>query len=136
VPQKEMLAENDEAIERVLGMEPGQARHPLYDIRDDLVLAGNLIAYCREILGEALNVYLQATSNRLNEIGTRLTLLATIFIPLTLITSFFGMNFGWLVRHIDSFPAFAIWGVGGMVVPTAGILAWLWRAGYLNRDGQ
>jgi magnesium transporter len=136
VPQKDMLGENTEAIERVLGIEPGQARHPIYDIRDDLVLAANDIAYGREILGEALNVYLQATSNRLNVIGTRLTLMAAIFIPLTLITGFFGQNFGWLVDHIDSLTTFLIWGVGGMVVPTAGIMTWLWRSGYLNSDGQ
>ena len=45
---------------------PAQAHHPFADIRDDLVLAVNLIAYCRELLAEALNVHLQATSNRLN----------------------------------------------------------------------
>jgi magnesium transporter len=88
------------------------------------------------VLGEALTVYLQATSNRLNEIATRITLLATIFVPLTLITGFFGQNFGWLVDHIDSLTAFLVWGIGGLVVPAAAIWAWLRRAGYLNRDGQ
>ena len=135
-PQRDMLVGGADALERVLGMAAGQAHHPFHDVRDDLVLAVNLIAYCRELLAEALNVYLQATSNRLNEIATRLTLLAAIFVPLTLITSFFGQNFGWLVDHIASLASFLIWGVGGMVVPTAAIWAWLRRAGYLNRDGQ
>jgi magnesium transporter len=136
LPQRDMLAAGSDAIERVLGMDAGQAHHPFQDVRDDLVLAANLIAYCREILGEALNVYLQSTSNRLNEIATRLTLLATIFVPLTLITSYFGQNFGWLVDHIDSFRAFLIGGVGAIVVPAVAIWAWLRRAGYLNSDGQ
>jgi magnesium transporter len=136
VPQRDMLTGGDAAIERVLGMEAGQAHHPFADVRDDLVLAVNLIAYCRELLAEALNVYLQATSNRLNEIATRLTVLATIFVPLTIITGFFGMNFGWLVRHIDSFASFLALGIGGMVVPVAVIWAWLRRAGYLNSNGQ
>jgi magnesium transporter len=135
-PEKEMLADNTEAFERVLGMEAGTARHPIYDVRDDLVLAANLIEYCREVLGEALNVYLQTTSNRLNEIAARITLLATIFVPLTLITSYFGQNFGWLVNHIDSLGAFLVWGVGGMIVPAVAIWGWLRRAGYLNSDGQ
>ena len=135
-PQRDMLTGGDVAIERVLGMEAGQSHHPFADVRDDLVLAVNLIAYSRELLAEALNVYLQATSNRLNEIATRLSVLATIFVPLTIITGFFGQNFGWLVDRIDSLTAFLIWGIGGTVGTVIVIAAWLWRAGYLNNNGQ
>ena len=135
-PQRDMLAGGDAAIERVLEMETGQVHHPFADVREDLVLAVNLSAYCREMLAEALNVYLQTTSNRLNEIATRLSVLATIFVPLTIITGFFGQNFGWLVDHIDSLTAFLLWGIGGTVGTIAVITAWLWRAGYLNRNGQ
>jgi len=136
VPQRDMLATGADAIERVLGIEPGQAHHPFADIRDDLVLAVNLSAYSRELLAEALNVHLQATSNRLNTIATRLTVLAGIFVPLTLITGFFGQNFGWMVDHISSFTAFLILGVGGVVIPGSVIWLWLRRAGYLDNDGQ
>jgi magnesium transporter len=136
LPQRDMLSGGDDAIERVLGLGPGQAHHPFQDIRDDLVLAVNLIAYCRELLAEALNVYLQATSNRLNEVATRLSVLATIFVPLTIITGFFGQNFGWLVDHIDSLTAFLVWGIGGTVGTVLVIATWLWRSGYLNSNGQ
>jgi magnesium transporter len=136
VPQRDMLAGGADAIERVLGIAAGQAHHPFADIRDDLVLAVNLIAYCREMLAEALNVYLQSTSNRLNQVATRLTVLASIFVPLTLITGFFGMNFGWMVRHIDSFASFLILGIGGTLVPGVVIWTLLKRAGYLNSNGQ
>jgi magnesium transporter len=136
VPQRDMLGPGADAIERVLSMGHGQAHHPFADIRDDLVLAVNLVAYCRELLAEALNVHLQATSNRLNTIATRLTVLASIFVPLTLITGFFGQNFGWMVGHIDSFAAFLVLGIGGIVIPGAGIWLWLQRSGYLNSDGQ
>ena len=67
VPQRDMLDDGrrrDRAGPRASA--PAQAHHPFADIRDDLVLAVNLIAYCRELLAEALNVHLQATSNRLN----------------------------------------------------------------------
>jgi len=35
---------------------------------------------------------------------------ATIFLPLTVLTGFFGMNFNWLISHIG--PAWAFWGLG------------------------
>jgi magnesium transporter len=131
-----MLEGGDATIERVLEMRGGQAHHPFRDVRDDLVLATSLVAYCRELLAEALNVYLQTTSNRLSEVATRLTILATIFVPLTLVVGFFGQNFKWLTDHTDSFSAFLIWGIGGLVVPAVLIWGILRRAGYLNSNGQ
>jgi magnesium transporter len=53
---------------------------------------------------------------RLNETTYWLTVVATIFLPLTFITGFFGMNFGWLVDRIDTALAFFALGVGGCVV--------------------
>ena len=123
-----MLADNADAIERVLAMEPGAARHPIADVRDDLVQAANIIAYCREVLGEALTVHLQTASNRLNQIATRGDAAGRDLVPLTLITSYFGQNFAWLTDHVDSLEAFLIWGVGAIIVPAAGTWLWLRRA--------
>src|SRR5439155_365276 len=48
-----------------------------------------------------LDVYLTTVSNRLNEVMKQLTIIATIFMPITFITGVFGMNFGHLpqVEH-------------------------------------
>jgi magnesium transporter len=56
---------------------------------------------------------------RLNETNYWLTLVATVFLPLTFITGFFGMNFGWMVGEIDTQLAFWLLGVGA---PVFGVL--------------
>ncbi len=60
---------------------------------------------------------------RMNETMYWLTVVATIFLPLTFLTGFFGMNFGWLVGRIDTEAAFLILGVGGSAAGAA--LTWL-----------
>jgi magnesium transporter len=60
---------------------------------------------------------------RLNETSYWLTVVATIFLPLTFITGFFGMNFGWMVGEIDSELAFWLLGIG---TPVVGV-ALIWR---------
>ncbi len=60
---------------------------------------------------------------RLNETMYWLTVVATIFLPLTFLTGFFGMNFAWMVGKIDTPLAFFALGVGGAAVATT--LTWV-----------
>ena len=52
-----------------------------------------------------------------------------IFLPITFITGFFGQNFGWLVRNVNSLGAFLSLGVGLEIVAVISLLAWFRRAG-------
>ena len=136
VPQSELLADDADLLRVLPGMQHPHARHPFRDVHDELVLATNTVDFAREQLGEALSVYLSSVSNRLNELATRLTFFASVFLPLTFVTGFFGMNFGWLVRRIDSFEAFVVLGAGGVLIPAVATALLLWRAGYLRMPPQ
>jgi magnesium transporter len=67
---------------------------PYYrDIHDHLVRVYELLDSYRDLLSNALDAYLSTVSNNLNEVMKRLTIVSTIFLPLTFITGLFGMNF-------------------------------------------
>ena len=124
-PQRDMLARGGDLLENLPGLERDVARHPFRDVHDDLVVTANEIDYLRELLSETVNVLINAMAGRL-------TIIATIFLPLTFATGFFGMNFGWMVRHINSAESFLILGVGGMILPLIVAAVLLLRSGYLR----
>jgi magnesium transporter len=126
VPQRDLLARGGDLLETLPGLERDAARHPFRDVHDDLVLTANQIDYLRDLLAEAIQVLL-------NQMAGRLTIVATFFLPLTFATGFFGMNFGWMVDHVDSAVAFFLLGVGSMVVTIAIAAVLLMRAGYYGR---
>jgi len=70
-----------------------QARIYFRDIYDHLVRFQDLTESLRDIVGDALSTYLSATSNRLNEIMKALTVVSTIFLPLSFFAGVYGMNF-------------------------------------------
>ena len=134
--QREMLGRGAGKLEGVPGLEHDEARHPFRDVHDDLVLTANRIAYGRELLAQALDVHLASQGNRLNQLATRLTLVATIFLPLTFVTGFFGQNFEWLVASVDTRRDFLLFGIGGCVVAILVPIAFYWWAGLIGRRGR
>jgi Mg2+ and Co2+ transporter CorA len=70
-------------------------------------------------------------SRQATVVSERLTLVAIIFLPLTVSTGFFGMNFGWLTNATGSLAAFVLLGV---VLPGALVAVTLFGARWLTRD--
>jgi len=81
------------------------------DIYDHLVRVEYLIEALRDLADGALQTYLSVVSNRLNEVMKVLTAAATVFLPLTVVTGVYGMNF-----EENQFPSFqASWGFAAVV---------------------
>ena len=78
------------------------------DIYDHLVRLHDLNESLRDLVGGALDTYLSVVNNRMNDIMKTLTIITTLFMPITFITGFFGMNFfepvgnliGWTSRQV------------------------------------
>jgi magnesium transporter len=64
------------------------------DVHDHLIRIFEVVDSYRDQMSSALDAYLSMTSNRMNEVMKRLTVVAAIFLPITFLTGVFGMNFG------------------------------------------
>src|SRR5436190_13009337 len=109
-----------------------ELRPYLRDVQDHLLLVDEEVAAQRDLLGTVLQANMAVISVEQTQVSVRqnstmeqLTVLATVFLPLTFITGFFGQNFAWLIGHISSWTAFIVYGLGGLVVPLALLLLWL-----------
>jgi magnesium transporter len=101
------------------------------DVHDHVERVHDEIAAQRELLTIALDANLAVLTMRQNETTKRLTIIATIFLPLSFITGFFGMNFGFMVNHISSLWTFLVLGLGTLLVSCVALFAWFRRSGYV-----
>jgi magnesium transporter len=128
VPQRDRFTTGSDAILDLPGLARG-TREYLRDVGDHLVQIASELHRQQEDLTALTATYFNANANRLNAVATRLTIGGTFFLIWTLVTGFFGQNFGWLVKHIDTRHDFYLYGVSALVVPTliVGTLFWVKR---------
>jgi magnesium transporter len=91
----------------------------------------NRIDGLNDMVTTSLSLNVAIASNRHAEISRQLTIIATIFLPLTFITGFFGQNFGYLVDHITSASAFWFWGIGTEVAAVTVLFLYFLRRHWL-----
>ena len=129
-PQRDLLARGVDDILEIPGLE-ADSRNYFRDVYDHAIRISDQIDSYRDLLSGTRDAYLSIVSNRLNQITKQLTVVATIFLPLSFLVGFFGQNFKWMVENIDSEAAFFVLGVGGLVLSVAGLLLWFRRGSYL-----
>jgi magnesium transporter len=92
------------------------------DVYDHAVRAMDLLETYRDLLTGGLDIYLTQMANRTNDIVKGLTILATIMLPLTLVTGYFGMNFEYMPLLKD--PNGIWYTTGFMIVVSVSMLAY------------
>jgi magnesium transporter len=128
-PQRDMFAGLLGGVAELPGMTQEAERY-FRDIYDHLIRISDLIDTYRDLLTGSIDIFVSTTSNRLNAVTKQLAVIATIFLPLSFITGFFGQNFGWMVGHISSWPVFVGLGIGTELVALAILLAFFKRRGW------
>jgi magnesium transporter len=123
--QRDQFQTASERILELAGLSRG-TREYLRDIGDHLAQIGGELQRQNDDLSALTNIYFSASAERVNRTATRLSVVATFFVVWTLVTGFFGQNFGWLVDNVNTRMDFLLFGVGGFVIPTAILATVLW----------
>ena len=104
----------------------------LRDSYDHCVQTSEVTEMYREMVTGLMNTYLSSIANRTNEVMKVLTIMASIFIPLTFMAGIYGMNFEHMPElHVEwAYPL--VWGT--MLVVAGGMLIFFWRKGWIGRQ--
>ncbi len=123
-----------ESVEQIEGYEPASTPY-FADVADHLHRMSEAVETLRERTSGAAEIYLAAASNRMNVVMKQFTVIAGIFLPMSVVVGFFGMNFGWMVRNISSASAFWLLGVVAPVLISIGLYWWFAKRGWLREEG-
>ncbi len=133
-PMRDFFARDTDEINHLPGMEPDDTLY-FRDLYDTLVRTSDLIDSYRDLLSGATDMYLSTVANRQGEISKQLTIIATIFLPLSFITGFFGQNFAWLVNNVLAKTwSFWVLGLGLLALSIVVLMIWFKRRGWLAPD--
>lgn len=115
-----------------------QTRLFMRDCHDHMVHVLEFVESYRELLGSLLDLYLSAASIRMNDVMRVLTVISTLFIPLTFLAGLYGMNFDataspWNMPELHSY-----WGYPLLLLVLGGIsaaqLIFFWRKGWIGQE--
>jgi len=113
-----------------------EVRIYLRDCYDHAVQVIDIVETYRELSSGLMDVYLSSISNKMNEIMKLLTVISTIFIPLTFIAGVYGMNFNpekspWNMPELNWYWGYpAVWVV--MIAVAAALVYFFWRRGWFE----
>ena len=128
-PQRDLMARVLGGADAIEGMTDEDLRY-FRDLYDHLIRISDMVDSYRDLVSGAVDTHISMVSNRMNVIMKQLTIIATVFLPLTFLTGFFGQNFSFLVNHVIS-PTWTFW-VYGIGLNFGAIVGLVW---YGRRSG-
>lgn len=101
------------------------------DVHDHTQQATEVVESFREVVSSQMNTYLSVVSNKTNDVMRVLTMMSSIFIPLTFLAGIYGMNFKVMpeLEHPTGYPAVLV--VMGLIAVAQ--LLFFWRLGWIRR---
>ena len=113
-----------------------EVRLHLRDCYDHSVQVMDMVETYREVASSLMDVYLSSVSNRMNEIMKFLTVISSIFIPLTFIAGVYGMNFNTEKSRFNmpelNEPYGYVICLGLMAIVAVGMVTFFWRKGWFS----
>jgi magnesium transporter len=109
-------------------------RRYLRDSLDHVSQIADVVETYREITSSLMDMYLSSTGQRTNEVMKVLTIMASIFIPLTFLAGVYGTNFDYLPELNWRWAYFAFWGV--MIVLVVGMLLYFRHKGWIGHPDE
>jgi magnesium transporter len=95
----------------------------LRDVLDHLIRTVEMVELYRDLVLGARDIYLSSINNNLNQVMKTLTTISVVALPLTVITSFFGMNFGLFEQALGSTASF--WIVVAAMLAAVALMFWV-----------
>lgn len=97
------------------------------DVYDHLVRLHELNESMRDLVSGALDTYLSVVNNRMNDVMKTLTIITTLFMPISFVTGFFGMNFFEPVAGLTSWTSRIVFALTltGMILVPVGMFRWM-----------
>lgn len=108
----------------------------LRDCYDHIIQLLDMVETYRELASSLMDVYLSSVSNKMSEVMKTLTVISTIFIPLTFVVGIYGMNFNPQVSPLNMPELNWYWGYplvwAVMLAIAAGLVSFFWRRGWFS----
>jgi magnesium transporter len=104
---------------------PEQLSYRFRDVYDHLVRFADEATFLQDRVTGLLDAYLSTQSNRMNQVMKVLTVITTIFMPLTVLTSLYGMNVE--LPHLPFGVKAQFWWVVAIMLTTSGVMLWFIR---------
>jgi magnesium transporter len=121
-PERDMLSQVVGGSFALPGLDD-ESRRYFRDVEDHVIRLSEMVNTYRDLLTSMVDAYLSTVANRRDQVVKQLTVLATVFLPITFLTGYFGQNFGYMVNDLIGSHRAWVFGTALDVITVVVVLA-------------